>query len=78
MGPSPLPTLPPPLIEPGGAGGYLTPNLEDGPIALYRTYLKHVDIHATLIMQGGRLRGYYSRRRSQGRGPPKGRRHPTF
>ena len=38
-------------------------DIEDGAIALYRTYLKHVDIHAPLIMQGGRLRGYYSRGR---------------
>ena len=63
VGRSPLPTLPPPLIEPGGAGGYLTPNLEDGAIALYRTLLTHINIHATLFMQGGRLRGYYSRGR---------------
>ena len=54
---------PPPLIEPGGAGGYLTPNLEDGAIALYRTLLTYINIHATLFMQGGRLRGYYSRGR---------------
>ena len=63
VGPYPLPTPTPPLIEPGGAGGYLTPNLEDGAIALYRTLLTHINIHATLFMQGGRLRGYYSRGR---------------